>query len=136
MPGRASRGWRRPPSSPGAAWRSRSTSGRTTRGSSAPGIYLKENSLPLLEEVGAYDEVAASGVRIRAVRIADERNEIIVTRNTERERLITVQRSVLHSALRAAAERAGAKLITGAHRGGARPDGTLLLDGGIRSRRT
>jgi 2-polyprenyl-6-methoxyphenol hydroxylase-like FAD-dependent oxidoreductase len=93
------------------------------------GIYLKENSLPLLEEVGAYDEVAASGVRIRAVRIADERNEIIVTRNTERERLITVQRSVLHSALRAAAERAGAKLITGVNVAGARPDGTLLLDG-------
>jgi 2-polyprenyl-6-methoxyphenol hydroxylase-like FAD-dependent oxidoreductase len=93
------------------------------------GIYLKENSLPLLEEVGAYDEVAASGVRIRAVRIADERNEIIVTRSTERERLITVQRSVLHSALRAAAERAGAKLVTGVTVAGARPDGTLLLDG-------
>jgi 2-polyprenyl-6-methoxyphenol hydroxylase-like FAD-dependent oxidoreductase len=93
------------------------------------GIYLKENSLPVLEEVGAFEEVAASGVRLRAVRIANEQNKIIVTRCTERERLIVVQRSVLHTALLNAALRAGAKLITGVTVTSARPDGTLLLAG-------
>lgn len=91
------------------------------------GIYLKENSLPLLEETGAYAEVAAAGVALRAVRIADERNQVIVTRDTSRERVIVVQRAVLHGALRAAALRAGAKLVTGTTVTGARPDGTLLL---------
>lgn len=93
------------------------------------GIYLKENSLPVLEEIGAYDEIAASGVRLRAVRIADEKNRIIVTRSTEKERLITTLRSSLHTALLSAARNAGATLVTGVSVTGARPDGTLLLDG-------
>lgn len=93
------------------------------------GIYLKENSLPVLEELGAYDEVAASGVLMRAVRIADEREKIIVTRDTDRERLIVVQRSVLHTALLNAALAAGVTLITGTAVSGGRPDGSLLLDG-------
>jgi 2-polyprenyl-6-methoxyphenol hydroxylase-like FAD-dependent oxidoreductase len=91
------------------------------------GIYLKENSLPVLEEIGAFEEVADSGVSLRAVRIADERDRIIVTRDTSRERVIVVERSVLHGALLNAALRAGAKLITGTAVAGARPDGTLLL---------
>jgi 2-polyprenyl-6-methoxyphenol hydroxylase-like FAD-dependent oxidoreductase len=93
------------------------------------GIYLKENSLPVLDRLGAGEEIAASGVRIRSVRIADERNRIIVTRSTEAERLIVVKRGVLHTALRAAALRAGADLITSTTVTGAQPDGTLLIEG-------
>lgn len=93
------------------------------------GIYLKENSLPVLEEIGAFQEVADSGVPLRAVRIADEKSRIIVTRDTSRERVIVVERSVLHGALLNAALRAGAKLITGTTVTGALPDGTLLLEG-------
>jgi 2-polyprenyl-6-methoxyphenol hydroxylase-like FAD-dependent oxidoreductase len=94
------------------------------------GLYLKENSLPVLDRLGAGGEIAASGVRIRSVRIADERGRIIVTRSTEAERLIVVKRGVLHTALREAAVRAGADLITSTTVTGARPDGTLLIDGG------
>jgi 2-polyprenyl-6-methoxyphenol hydroxylase-like FAD-dependent oxidoreductase len=94
------------------------------------GLYLKENSLPVLDRLGAGEAIAASGVRIRSVRIADERGRIIVTRSTEHERLIVVKRGVLHAALRDAALRAGAELVTGTTVTGARPDGTLLIDGG------
>jgi 2-polyprenyl-6-methoxyphenol hydroxylase-like FAD-dependent oxidoreductase len=91
------------------------------------GLYLKENSLPVLDRLGAGEEIAASGVRIRSVRIADERNQIIVTRSTETERLIVVKRGVLHTALRDAALRAGAELVTSTTVTGARPDGTLVI---------
>jgi 2-polyprenyl-6-methoxyphenol hydroxylase-like FAD-dependent oxidoreductase len=93
------------------------------------GIYLKENSLPVLDKLGVGEEVAASGVAIRAARIVDERNQIIVSRSTEAERLIVVERAVLHTALLNAALTAGATLITNATVTGARPDGTLLFDG-------
>src|SRR3984957_6901773 len=94
------------------------------------GLYLKENSLPVLDRLGAGAGLAASGVRIRSVRIADERGRIIVTRSTEAERLIVVKRGVLHTALRDAALRAGAELVTSTAVTGARPDGTVLIDGG------
>jgi 2-polyprenyl-6-methoxyphenol hydroxylase-like FAD-dependent oxidoreductase len=93
------------------------------------GLYPKENSLPVLDRLGAGEAIAASGVRIRSVRIADERGRIIVKRSTEDERLIVVKRGVLHAALRDAALRAGAELVTGTTVTGARPDGTLLIDG-------
>jgi 2-polyprenyl-6-methoxyphenol hydroxylase-like FAD-dependent oxidoreductase len=96
------------------------------------GLYLKENSLPVLDSLGAGDEVAGSGVRIRSARIVDERNRVIVTRSTEAERLIVVERAVLHAALRDAALRAGVTLVTSTTVAGARPDGTLLLEGGDR----
>jgi len=93
------------------------------------GIYLKENSLPVLDRLGAGDEVAGNGVRIRSARIVDERNRVIVARSTEAERLIVVERAVLHTALRDAALRAGVTLVTSTTVAGARPDGTLLLEG-------
>ncbi len=93
------------------------------------GIYLKENSLPVLDRLGAGGEVTASGVAIRAARIVDERKRIIVSRRTDAERLIVVQRGVLHGALLRAALEAGVTLVTGAEVTAARPDGTLLLAG-------
>jgi 2-polyprenyl-6-methoxyphenol hydroxylase-like FAD-dependent oxidoreductase len=93
-------------------------------------LYLKENSLPVLDRLGAGEEIAASGARIRSVRIADERGRLIVARSTENERLIVVKRGVLHTALRDAAVRAGAELVTSTTVTGARPDGTILIDGG------
>lgn len=94
------------------------------------GIYLKENSLPVLDALGAGERVAASGVRIRAARIADERNQIIVSRPITTERLIIVERTVLHAALLQAALDAGVSVITDTTVTSARPDGTLLIDGG------
>jgi len=83
----------------------------------------------VLDALGAGDRVAASGVRIREARIADERNRIIVSRRLAAERLIVVQRGELHTALLEAALAAGVTLVTGTTATGARPDGTLLLDG-------
>jgi 2-polyprenyl-6-methoxyphenol hydroxylase-like FAD-dependent oxidoreductase len=93
------------------------------------GIYLKENSLPVLDALGAGGRVAASGVRIRRARIADEHNRIIVSRSIDTERLIVVERAELHAALLQAALDAGVSVITDKTVTGARPDGTLLLDG-------
>ena len=93
------------------------------------GIYLKENSLPVLDQLGAGGEVAASGVAIRAARIVDERKRIIVSRSTEAERLIVVARGVLHGALLRAALDAGVTLVTGAAVTAAATDGTLRLAG-------
>lgn len=92
------------------------------------GIYLKENSLPILDKLGAGAQVTASGVALRAARIIDERNRVIVARRTDAERLIVVQRPVLHTALLRAALDAGVTLVPNATVAGARPDGTLLLD--------
>ncbi len=94
------------------------------------GIYLKENSLPVLDELGAGDRVARHGVRIRAVRIVDERQATIVTRDTGAERVIVALRAELHGALLDAALAAGVSLRTRATVTGAHPDGRLALADG------
>jgi 2-polyprenyl-6-methoxyphenol hydroxylase-like FAD-dependent oxidoreductase len=76
------------------------------------GIYLKENSLPVLEALGALDRIQQKGERILSARIVDERGEEIVKRSLEGERMFVVLRSVLHDALRDAALSSGVRLVT------------------------
>jgi 2-polyprenyl-6-methoxyphenol hydroxylase-like FAD-dependent oxidoreductase len=94
------------------------------------GIYLKDNSLPVLEALGVYDRIAAAGQKISAATITDESGTVIVSRDVSRERLIVVLRAELHNALRDAAIAAGAKLVTGRSVSGASPDGRLFFDDG------
>jgi 2-polyprenyl-6-methoxyphenol hydroxylase-like FAD-dependent oxidoreductase len=94
------------------------------------GIYLKDNSLPVLDELGAGERVAASGERLVRAQIIDEKQRVIVSRDVSRERLIVVLRSELHGALRDSAEKAGVEIVTGAPVSAARPDGTLIFADG------
>ena len=129
-PGPGSQDSRRPPPRP--AWLRRRVFERTEDPREfGAGIYLKENSLPVLDRLGAGEEIAASGAGSGPVRIADERgrdHRDPLHRGRAADHV--VKRGVLHSALRDAALRAGAELITSTTVTGARPDGTLLMDGG------
>jgi len=94
------------------------------------GIYLKDNSLPVLDALGIGERIATSGERLHQARIIDERQKVIVSRDVSTERLIVVLRSELHNALREAAEKAGVEIVTSAAARAARPDGTLELADG------
>jgi 2-polyprenyl-6-methoxyphenol hydroxylase-like FAD-dependent oxidoreductase len=95
------------------------------------GIYLKDNSLPVLDALGVGERIASAGTRLRTAQIVDERQQVIVTRDVSRERLIVVLRSDLHTALREAAHEAGVNLVTNRTATSATPDGTLkFADGG------
>lgn len=94
------------------------------------GIYMKDNSLPVLDQLGIGERVAESGVRIQSAQIIDERRETIVKRDVSSERLIIMLRSTLHNALRDAAVDAGVEILTGKHVVKADPRGRLELASG------
>jgi 2-polyprenyl-6-methoxyphenol hydroxylase-like FAD-dependent oxidoreductase len=94
------------------------------------GIYLKENSLPILEQLGVLDRVIKDGVVLQSARIVDERQQVIVNRTFSSERMITVLRSELHNALRDAAIEAGVELVTNRAVVAARPGGALVFADG------
>jgi 2-polyprenyl-6-methoxyphenol hydroxylase-like FAD-dependent oxidoreductase len=94
------------------------------------GIYLKENSLQVLDKLGLTERLAAGGVRLKAARIIDEDGVQVTSRDMSEERLIVVLRADLHNALREAALERGAELVTGTKVLGASPDGTLSLSDG------
>jgi 2-polyprenyl-6-methoxyphenol hydroxylase-like FAD-dependent oxidoreductase len=94
------------------------------------GIYLKENSLQVLDELGVAERLIKGGVRLRAVRIVDETGKTIVSRATHEERLIVALRADLHTALRDAALDGGAELVTRRRVVGATPEGVLRFDNG------
>jgi 2-polyprenyl-6-methoxyphenol hydroxylase-like FAD-dependent oxidoreductase len=100
------------------------------------GIFMWENGLRVLEELGIYDEAAGEGERIRAWQLFDERNRLIQGEwmNPDGVRLITVLRTRLHRALATAARAAGVEIRTGSRVAGATEDGVLTLVGGEQRR--
>lgn len=94
------------------------------------GIYLKENSLPVLDTLGISERLFQSGVRLRELQIVDEWQEVIVRREVPNERVLVVLRAELHRALQDCAEALGVELVTNAPVTAARPDGHLVLEGG------
>jgi 2-polyprenyl-6-methoxyphenol hydroxylase-like FAD-dependent oxidoreductase len=96
------------------------------------GIFMWENGLQVLEELGIYEDAAGRGEAIGAWQLFDERNRKIQDEwmNPDGVRLITVLRTELHRALASAATRAGVEVITGSRVMGATGDGRLLLENG------
>jgi len=94
------------------------------------GIYLWENALRALEDVGAYPEVAAGGEHIRSPELRDHRHRLLQREWLRDGRLITIPRRSLHGALVRAARAAGVDIVTGSAVAGAAPDGTLELTDG------
>jgi 2-polyprenyl-6-methoxyphenol hydroxylase-like FAD-dependent oxidoreductase len=94
------------------------------------GIYLWENALRALEDVGAYDAVAARGERIHSPELRDHKQRLLQREWLRDGRLYTVVRRDLHAALADAAKRAGVEIVTSSAVAGATPDGALELTDG------
>jgi 2-polyprenyl-6-methoxyphenol hydroxylase-like FAD-dependent oxidoreductase len=94
------------------------------------GIYLKENSLRVLREIGVFDRISSLGVRLREGQIRDERDRVLVRRVLEKETCYTTLRGDLHRALADQAEASGVEIVTSSGVDRADPDGTLHLSSG------
>jgi 2-polyprenyl-6-methoxyphenol hydroxylase-like FAD-dependent oxidoreductase len=94
------------------------------------GIYLWENALRALEDVGAYEAVVAAGERINSPELRDHRHRLLQREWLRDGRLYTIPRRSLHSALVNAARDAGVDIVTNSTVAGATPDGSLELGDG------
>lgn len=93
------------------------------------GIFLWENGLRVLEQVGAYDEVMSDSVTptFYETRV---HNTTVSKENFAGRRWRTMARALLHSALVNAAVRHGVEIRTSSQAIGADPEGTLHLANG------
>lgn len=94
------------------------------------GIYLWENALRALEDVGAYEEVAAAGERINSPELRDHRHRLLQREWLRDGRLITIPRRFLHTALVNAARNVGVEILTNSAVVGAQPAGALEFTDG------
>ncbi|MFC5337004.1 FAD-dependent oxidoreductase [Leucobacter denitrificans] len=94
------------------------------------GIYVKENTFDVLDELGLSERIESAGVRINAARIVDQDQVIVTSRDVSKERLVVCLRSELHNALRDRAIELGAKIHTGRRVVGADPKGVLHFSDG------
>jgi 2-polyprenyl-6-methoxyphenol hydroxylase-like FAD-dependent oxidoreductase len=94
------------------------------------GIYLWENAMRALEDVGAYDAVTASAERVQSPELRDHRHRLLQKEWLRSGRLYTVARRHLHQCLVDAARTAGAEIVTNSIVIGATPDGTLQTNSG------
>jgi 2-polyprenyl-6-methoxyphenol hydroxylase-like FAD-dependent oxidoreductase len=97
------------------------------------GIYLFENALRALEDVGAYDEVAAEGEEIHDATLHDHLNRVIPMDpdGENRPRLMIALRRTLHTALARAATDAGADIVLNSRVLAAHGDGRLEFADGF-----
>jgi 2-polyprenyl-6-methoxyphenol hydroxylase-like FAD-dependent oxidoreductase len=94
------------------------------------GIYLWENALRALEDIGAYDAVTASAERVQRPELRDHRHRVVQREWLRHGRLYTVARRHLHACLVDAAREAGAEILTESHVASATPAGSLVLNDG------
>jgi 2-polyprenyl-6-methoxyphenol hydroxylase-like FAD-dependent oxidoreductase len=94
------------------------------------GIYIYENGLRVLAAVGAY-AAAVNGAPFAHTReVRDDRNRVISVHRWEGSRVFSIVRQTVINALAAAAERAGAEIVTGSVATAASADGELALANG------
>jgi 2-polyprenyl-6-methoxyphenol hydroxylase-like FAD-dependent oxidoreductase len=97
------------------------------------GIFMWENALRVLEEIGAYDEATAAGENCESWEIRDERMRMLQRGWMMADaRLITILRRTLHRSLANCARAAGVEIVTDSEVMGATPDGRLQLASGER----
>ncbi len=96
------------------------------------GIYLKENSLQQLDEVGISETLLSRGVRLAEVRILDEGGRPVAVRNVGAERVVVTLRADLHAALLESVVGEGVEIRTSSRVAGATADGTVLFADGTR----
>lgn len=100
------------------------------------GIFVYENGLRVLGALGALDEALAGADPARRRETRDRDDRLVATAHFSQQpgsRVVTMVRQRLLEALRGAAERAGARIVTASAASSATPDGELhLADGGRR----
>jgi 2-polyprenyl-6-methoxyphenol hydroxylase-like FAD-dependent oxidoreductase len=97
------------------------------------GIFIYENGLRVLEALGALDDALESADPARRRETRDRDNRLIGVAHFSQargQRVVTIVRQRLLNALRAAAERAGVRIITASAAARATPEGELVLADG------
>jgi 2-polyprenyl-6-methoxyphenol hydroxylase-like FAD-dependent oxidoreductase len=97
------------------------------------GIYLKENSLRVLERLGVYDTLTDDATRLSEMRVTANGGRVLINRDVSGERVVVALRERLHRALLDAATDAGAEVLTTSRVESAHPNGTLTLQSGRES---
>lgn len=90
------------------------------------GIYLWENGLRALEEIGAYDAVVENAEWVEEPLLRDHRGETLQEEWLRNQRLVTVGRRHLHRVLVENAERLGVEIRINSPIVRAMPNGTLI----------
>jgi 2-polyprenyl-6-methoxyphenol hydroxylase-like FAD-dependent oxidoreductase len=96
------------------------------------GIFIWENAVRVLEQLGAADDALGRAEKVDSWRLYDERQRLIQDdwMKDSATRLYTVLRTDLHRALADAARAAGVEVRTQSTVVGATPEGGLLLESG------
>src|SRR5262245_14030505 len=99
------------------------------------GIYIKNNAIEVLEEIGIFERLIPNGVKLERSQVVDRAGYIVQDRALAgRTRVHAFLRQALIEALRDAAEEAGVEIVTGSTATAADPAGELLLEDGRRLR--
>ena len=91
------------------------------------GLYLKENGLRALDDMGVSAAALARAVPLVQMDVVDMTSGRTLTRDVQGVRVYAVLRTDLHRAMAAAAAAAGAELVTESVGVEATPEGTLTL---------
>jgi 2-polyprenyl-6-methoxyphenol hydroxylase-like FAD-dependent oxidoreductase len=97
------------------------------------GIYLKNNAIEVLEEIGIFERLIPNGVKLDRSQVLDRAGHIMQDRALAgKTRVHAFLRQTLIEVLRDAAERAEVEIVTGSTAVAAAPTGELLLENGRR----
>ncbi len=97
------------------------------------GIYIKNNSIEVLDEFGIFDPLVAHGVKLDRALHINRKQQVFQNRKLAgQSRVHVFPRQAVIDALRVAAEKAGVDIVTNSTVAGADPAGALLLEDGRR----
>lgn len=94
------------------------------------GIYLWENGLRALEEIGAYDRVVENGEWVEEPILRDHSGQTLQEEWLRNDRLVTVARRHLHRTLVENAQELGVEILTDSQIVRALPNGTIIAADG------
>jgi 2-polyprenyl-6-methoxyphenol hydroxylase-like FAD-dependent oxidoreductase len=99
------------------------------------GIYIKNNSIRVLEHYGVYSKFEPHGTTLKFARIRDATGRIMQQRPlTGHHRVLVLPRQSLVDILAEAAREAGVEIATGSHIVAAEPSGVLVNEAGRKFR--
>jgi 2-polyprenyl-6-methoxyphenol hydroxylase-like FAD-dependent oxidoreductase len=94
------------------------------------GIFLKENSVRVLEELECLSAITARGSKLKHSVIRDREGRPLLARDVGSERVFTVLREDLHRELAVAAQRLGAKVLLNSQVQQVTPEGQVVTTEG------
>ena len=98
------------------------------------GIYIKDNSIRVMEEAGMFQALARRGVRLDKAQVRDSSGRLLLERPHQQQstRVYVFSRQALIEEWRDAALAAGVEIVTGSQVAAADASGALVLDDGRR----